>query len=397
LEFAEIKSKKILYLVTEDWYFWSHRLALAEDAKREGYTVYIVTNQGRHAASLAVKGFILLNLKIHRSIGSPKNEISTVFKLVKLYKHIKPDLVHHIALKPILIGTIAAWLSRVPAVVNAYTGLGYLFISNTLNSRIFNYMVVPFLALIMRNKRFFSIVQNPDDQAVLNNMKLIQSDRSFLIKGSGVDIEKFTFSREPDSESPIVLFASRLLKDKGIIEFIEAVKSLRERNVAARYVLVGNRDGANPTSISEEDLQEWIDQGIIEWWGYREDMADVFRQVHIVCLPSYREGLPKVLLEAAASGRPIVTTDVPGCREVVLDGVNGLLVPVRDHEKLADALQTLIGSPSLRVRMGSAGRARVVDNFSIHRVNQATLDLYNMLLSDDNGKHEPASANEEKE
>jgi glycosyltransferase involved in cell wall biosynthesis len=397
LEVSEIKPRKILYLVTEDWYFWSHRLALAEAAKREGHTVYIVTNQGRYAASLAVKGFILLDLKIHRSVGSPVNELSTVLKLAKLYRHIKPDLVHHIALKPIVIGSMAAWLSRVPTVVNAYTGLGYLFITNTYNSLVFKHLAVPFLTLIMRSKRYYSIVQNPDDEAMLDNLGLTRPDRTLLIKGSGVDVDTFMPNSEPDSDSPIVLFASRLLKDKGIMEFIEAVKVLRQRNNPARCVLVGDRDEANPTSISEEDLQEWIDQGIIEWWGYREDMADVFSQVHIVCLPSYREGLPKVLLEAAASGRPIVTTDVPGCREVVLDGVNGLLVPVRDHEKLADALQTLIGSPSLRVRMGSAGRARVVDNFSIHRVNQATLDLYNMLLSDDNGKHEPASANEEKE
>ena len=381
--------------MTEDWYFWSHRLELAEAAKQEGFTVYIITNQGRHAASLAVKGFILQNLKIHRSIGSPVNELGTFFKLLRLYKHIKPDLVHHVALKPIVIGSMAAWLSRVPAVVNSYTGLGYLFISNTFKSRLFKFLVVPFLALIMRGRRYYSIVQNPDDEAMLNRMRLTRPSRTLLIRGSGVDIDKFNFSSEPETDHPIVLFASRLLKDKGIIEFIDAVKTLRKRNSQARFVLVGDRDEDNPSSVSKDELSEWVDQDIVEWWGYREDMEEVFKQVHIVCLPSYREGLPKVLLEAAASGRPIVTTDVPGCREVVHDGVNGLLVPARDATKLADALQALISSPTLRVRMGSAGRARIVDNYGIEAVNQATLGLYNMLLSVDNDKHESAAPDEE--
>jgi len=374
------QSRKIIYLVTEDWYFWSHRLSLAEAARKQGHEVFVITNPGEFADRIVSKGFTLFPLALHRSVGSPFRELGAVIKLIRLYKGIKPDLVHHVALKPVILGSFAAWLAGVPHVVNAYTGLGHLFIFDSWTSRFFMSIVAPLMSVILKGKRFHSIVQNSDDEKQLLKLGLVNAKHVSLVRGSGVDTTEFKYSPEPVTDSPVVLFASRLLKDKGIIEFIEAAKLLKRNGTSARVVVVGELDEANPTSISKTELNAWIDQGIIEWWGYRDDMGEVFRQVHIVCLPSYREGLPKVLLEAAACGRPVVTTDVPGCRDIVIDGINGFLVPAKDHVSLAEAIHRLIESPDLRKKLGSAGRKRVVENFEIDIVNSATIGLYNKLL-----------------
>lgn len=378
--------KKILYLVTEDWYFRSHRLALAEAALRQGYEVHVVTRTGEYAAEIAETGFNFHPLSMSRSIGSLSGELGTFVELCRYYRNIKPDLIHHIALKPVLMGSVAAWITRVPVVVNSYTGLGFLFISDSLFSRIFRHVMLPVLSLLLKGRRYYSIVQNSDDRALLTKAGLINDERTALIRGSGVDTGTFSCSPECKAEQPVVLFASRLLKDKGILEFIDAVRQLRDKNVQARFVVVGDVDGGNPTSIDPGLIRHWVADGLIEWWGHRADMHNVFSQVHIVCLPSYREGLPKVLLEAAACGRPLVTTDVPGCREVVCDGVNGILVQARDSTGLAEAIHKLIGSPGLRRQMGQAGRKIVMDNFDMERINSETTALYGKLMASSDQK-----------
>ena len=373
--------KRILYLVTDDWSFWSHRLALADAAKKHGYEVFVVTQKGEFADRIESRGFKLYPFSICRSFGSVLQELKGMINLARLYKKIKPDLVNNIALKPIIFGSVSARISSVPYVINTYTGLGNIFISRSLMSNFFMLIVVPFMSLILKGKRFYSVVQNADDMKELIKCGLINSKSVSLIRGSGVDTSVFKFTQEAETNSPVVIFASRFLRDKGIIEFVEAVKLLKQTGSVARFVLVGNLDKANPTSINDTELNDWIEQDLVEWWGYRDDMSEVFKQAHIVCLPSYREGLPKVLLEAASSGRPIITTDVPGCREVVIDGINGYLVPVKDPVKLADAINLLLESPDLRRQMGAAGRRRVEENFDINRINSATVDLYEKLLT----------------
>jgi len=372
---------RLLYLVTEDWYFWSHRLSLAEQASRQGYEISVVTNPGQYQEKLLSKGFKVYPLTLPRSVGTPLQELRTLITLAKLYRLIKPDLIHHIALKPVIAGSIAAWITRMPRVINAYTGLGYLFIAESRVSRFFISVVAPVMSLVLKSKRFHSIVQNADDKLVLLKLGLVNKDRLSLVRGSGVDTRLFSHSPEPQTDKPLVLFASRLLRDKGIVEFVNAARLLTNSGVPARFIIVGPIDPANPTSITTAELDSWIKEGIIEWWGHRDDMNEVFRQVNIVSLPSYREGLPKVLLEAGACGRPIVTTDVPGCRDVVIDGMNGLLVPVRDADKLAIALHDLLTSPALRYRMGEAGRTYITENFDINTINSATIKIYNDLTA----------------
>jgi glycosyltransferase involved in cell wall biosynthesis len=224
------------------------------------------------------------------------------------------------------------------------------------------------------------IVQNPDDLALFTHSGMVQANRVVVIRGSGVDPLRFPAQPEPEG-TPLVVLPARMLRDKGVREFVDAARRLREQGVAARFALVGDPDPESPASIAEAQLEQWAAQGVVEYWGWRNDMVEVYRQCHLVCLPSYREGLPKALIEAAACGRAIVTCDVAGCREVVRDGDNGLLVPVRDSAALAAALRRLIEDAGLRSRMGQRSRERAVAEFSLQRVIADTLALYRSCLA----------------
>jgi glycosyltransferase involved in cell wall biosynthesis len=373
--------KKIVYLVTEDWYFCSHRLDLAKAAKAQGYKVYVITRAGALADKIRENGFVLIPIMIPRGIASPIRELNIIIELVKHYKNIKPDLVHHIALKPIMSGSIAARFAKVPRVVNTFAGLGNIFISESNFTKVIRFIFISIMRLVLHTKSVFSIVQNNDDAFILNELGVINKKRTLVIPGSGVDTKKFSLTTESIDSPVVVLFASRLLKDKGIYEFIGAARLLRQKNLQISFVLVGDRDESNPTSISEEELLAWINEGVIEWWGYRDDMEKVLAQVHLLCLPSYREGLPKILLEAASRGRAIVTTDVAGCRDVVKDGVNGLLVPVKNTLDLANAIEKLATTPALRSQMGKSGSERVKKHFNLLNINLKTIDLYNELIN----------------
>ena len=372
---------KIIYLVTEDWYFWSHRRLLAADAAGRNYQVIVATGKGAYTNRMREQGFIPVSVSIHRSVGSPLTEIRTLVDLISLYIRYKPDLVHQVALKPVFLGTLAAKICRVPIIINAYTGLGHVFITpDSLKSWLIRYCIFPFIAPVLRSRNVWSIVQNRDDKAQLLKYGLICGKRVSVIRGSGVDLNEFTAAPEPEYSQPLILFPARLLKEKGIMEFIGAARILKQRHPGAGFVITGSLDVGNPTCIAMEDLRQWMDEGIVEWWGYREDMASVYQQVNIVCLPSYREGLPRVLLEAAATGRSIVATDVPGCREIVIHEHNGLLVPPADTEKLASALERLIEDAELRSRFGTNGRKLVEGNFSAAEINRQTLELYGQVI-----------------
>lgn len=370
---------KLLYLVTEDWYFCSHRLPLACAARDAGYDVGVVTQVKRHGDVIEQAGLKLIPIPFARSGRQPLQDLSTLAAIARIYRSEQPHLVHHVSMKPILYGTFAARLSGVSHVVNAYTGLGFLFMSDSKRTRLLRALLTRVFRPLVAAKCCWSIVQNSDDQAVLAACGWLKPDRATLIPGSGVDTNNVAPMEEVNGP-PRVILAARLLWDKGVGEFVAAAKRLRGDGVAAKFILVGEPDPENPRSVGTSDLQRWQQEGCVEWWGRREDMSEVFRQAHVICLPSYREGLPKVLIEAAACGRPIVTTDVPGCREIVRDGENGLLVPVRDPGALATALRRLIGDPRLRRRMGERGHALVEAEFSAKRVIADTLALYRQLL-----------------
>ncbi|HUW36076.1 MAG TPA: glycosyltransferase family 4 protein [Rhodocyclaceae bacterium] len=372
---------KLLFLVAEDWYFCSHRLPLARAAKAAGYEVVVATRVGTHADAITAEGFKLVAIGLRRSGRNPWREFRAILEIAGIYRRERPDLVHHVALKPVLYGAIAARLARVPAVVNALAGLGFVFASASLKARLLRPWVVGALRLSIDAKGSALIVQNPDDRKMLVEGGVVAAARVRLIRGSGVDIRRFAPTPEPGG-TPLVMLPSRLLWDKGVGEFVAAARLLRERGVEARFVLVGDSDPETSAAIPVGQLQAWQSVGAVEWWGRQTtwDMPAVLGSSHVVCLPSYRgEGLPKVLLEAAACGRPLVATDVPGCREIVIDGGNGLLVPPRDAPALADAIGRLLADPDLRAAMGRRGRELVEAQFSEERVVAQTLALYREL------------------
>ncbi len=368
----------ILYLVTEDWYFCLHHLAVPRAALRAGYQVTVATRVQNHGAQITREGFKLIPIGLRRRSLNPFQELRSILELRALYAAEKPDLAHHVALKPVLYGSLAAWLAGVPWVVNTSVGLGFTFIASGWKRRALRVLTQRVLGWALAASRGRAIFQNPDDLAVFEG--LLPRERAVVIRGSaGVDLSAFVQTPEPPGP-PIVLLAGRMLWDKGIGQFVEAAAQLREEGSNARFVLVGEGDADNPAAIKSSQLRAWAESGVVEWWGRRDDMPAVTASCHIACLPSYREGLPQSLLEAAACGRPIVATDVPGCREVVTRGRNGLLVPARDARALADALRILLKDAGLRARMGQAGRDLVAAEFSQAGVVQRTLDIYSDLL-----------------
>lgn len=369
-----MKRSKLLFVVTEDWYFVSHRLPLAEAAQAAGFEVAVATRVGRQADVICNAGIRLIPFELSRRGGNPLAEVMALWRLYRLER---PDLVHHVALKPVMLGALAAWLARVPAQVNVVAGLGWLFTSSGRFVRLLRPVLRRMLGRLLMQPCSLTIVQNPEDQALLERSGVTVT-RLRLIRGAGVDVHAF-YPVPPPPEPVCIVLASRMLWDKGVGEFVEAARSLTGAGVNARFVLVGAPDPANPSSVPESTLRAWHGQHGVEWWGRREDMPAVLQAAHIACLPSYREGLPKSLLEAAACGLPIVTTDAPGCREVVTDGVTGLLVPVRDADALAAALKKLINDADLRRRMGEQLRLRAETEFGQENVIAQTLAVYREL------------------
>ncbi len=377
---SAVPSKSIAYFVTEDWYFCSHRLALALAAQKSGYTVYVITRVASHGHVIESAGFKLIPISLSRRSKNPIEAARVIRQLVRIYRRIKPHIVHHVALKPVIYGSIATRITGVPVTVNALTGLGHVFSSTSVIARSFRPMIKRLLQYLLNNDRSVLILQNPDDVNLLVGSGTVNRDRVSLVMGSGVDTEEY--SLEPESDNvPVVLLASRLLWDKGVGVFVKAASVLKKERIRARFVLVGEGDDENPGSISNSQLNTWQEQGDVELWGRRTDMPTVFAESHIVCLPTnYGEGIPKVLIEAASCGRPIVTTDAPGCREIVKDGVNGILVPIKDVGALVRAIRTLLNSPDLRSRMGHEGRELVKRKFSLSKVVSETLAVYESMI-----------------
>jgi glycosyltransferase involved in cell wall biosynthesis len=370
---------RLLFVANDAAFFISHRLPLAQSARRRGYDVHIATPLSAAVEFIQQQGFPYHPLPLSRQGRNPWQEGKGVIALYTLYRRLKPELVHHVTLKPILYGGIAARLARVPGVVNAFTGLGYAFIASGWRGSLLRGGLKWPLQWALGHGNGCTIFQNHNDRSLFIQSGMVAEQAAVLIKGSGVDMAIYTPQPEPQGV-PVVLCAARMLWDKGVGEFIEAARKLQAAGIAARFVLVGAPDPGNPTAVPIEVLERWQREGTVEWWGYQENMPEILSQANVVCLPSYREGLPKVLIEAAACGRAIVTTDVPGCREVVCHGRNGLLVAVRDSKCLAAALQTLIENPVKRQRMGREGRALAITDYSIDCVIEQTLKLYARLL-----------------
>ena len=375
-------ANSILYLVTEDWYFWSHRRNLALAAKKAGYHVIVATREGDFAERIRAQGFELVPVRMRRRGLGLISELAAISDLVQIYRRLRPCIVHHIAMKPVVYGAIAARIAGVEHVVSTVAGLGYLYVSGGFKAGWMRFAVQRVLGLFLNRDGQAVIVQNPDDQEQLARSGVLDADRMVLIRGSGVDTSAYKPRAEP-AGIPTIVLASRMLWSKGVGEFVEAARRMSKMDIPVRFVLAGRVDPDNPDAVPPDRLEEWHRAGIVEWRGWIEDIRVILAQAHIVCLPSmYGEGVPKVLIEAAACEIAIVTTDTPGCREIVRDGFNGTLIPVRDPKALVDSFRVLFDDPELRSRYGRNGRQLVKEEFGLEAVNEATLAVYERLMSE---------------
>lgn len=368
---------RLLYLVSEDWYFLSHRLPMARAARDAGHEVHVATRVVDGGAAIEAEGFTLHPLTWRRGSINPFDFLQAVRQVRAVYRKLAPGLVHQVAFWPSIIGSIAG--VGLPAKrLSALAGFGFVFTSNTLKARLVRAVLSPFLRDLLGGRRAAVLVQNPDDQAAVIDIGVAPS-HIFLIPGSGVDTERLRPLPEP--LGPVTAaYIGRLLADKGLRSLVAAQARLTARGQPLRLLIAGDPDPANPASIRPQEIANWRRQPGVELLGHVADIATVWAQAHIAVLPSRREGLPKSLLEAAACGRPIVATDVPGCREIAKPSVNALLVPVDDDAALADAMAELAQDAHLRGRLGAAGRALVEREFSNARIGANIVALYRKLL-----------------
>jgi glycosyltransferase involved in cell wall biosynthesis len=373
--------RRILFLLASDWYFYWHRLGVAERIAARGYDVHVATPEGRFRAAIEAAGLRFHPVQIDRQGLNPLKDLATIKDVSDLYRALKPDLVHHVAVKPIIYGSIAAKITKVPVIINAMPGLGYVFVSQQVTARLIRPGVAAAFRLLVNACNSKVIVENGDDMKRWVAWRVMRPDRIVVSPGCGVDVEAFHPSPEPPGP-PLVILPARLLFYKGVCEFIEAARLLKARGIGARFALVGEGDEGNPACVPADQLHRWRTEGVIELFGWHDDMAQVLAQCHVVCLPSHGgEGVPRSLLEAAASGKPIVATDVSGCRDVVRDGENGFLVPPRQVAPLADAIERLLRDADLRRSMGERGRERALAEFSVDIVAAQTLQVYEQLFA----------------
>ena len=372
---------KVILSANTDWYLYNFRLSLSKAIRSSGVDLLLASPLGPYVSRIKEEGLRWRELPMSRRGFAPSGEMAALLRFFALYSSERPDLVHHFTIKPVLYGSLAARWARILAVVNSITGLGYVFVNPGKPAALLRPVVRRLYRSALAGSRVRVIFQNARQREQFLREGLADAERSVVIPGSGVDPERYRPRPEPSGE-PVVLMAGRMLWDKGIGELVAAARLLRQQGVQVRFVLVGAVDDGNPASVPEKQLCAWQEEGVVRWLGHQDDMPEVLGKCHIVALPSYGEGIPKALIEAAAAGKPIVATDVAGCRDVVQDGVNGLLVAPRDVEQLAGAIRRLASDASLRGRMGEAGRARVLKEFADEHINRETLWVYRELLPD---------------
>ena len=372
-------AKKILYLVAEDWYFVSHRLPMARAARSAGYEVHVATRVVECAHQIENEGFVLHPIAWRRGWINPLKIMAAAIAIRSLYRKLRPDIVHHVAFAPAIVGSLAA-LGLPMAKLNALAGLGFVFTSKTAKARLLRLLAHRLLGFLLQRPGTMVLVQNPDDAAMVERLG-VAKDRIALIPGSGVDIELLTPLTEPDGPFTVG-FVGRLLYDKGVEALVRAHEILCKRGLRVRALLAGAPDPSNPASIPEPTLANWRERDNLVLLGHVEDVRTVWAQAHVAILPSRREGLPKSLLEAAACGRPLIASDVPGCREIARHGINAVLIPPDEPEALAQAIAMLINDRDMRIRFGRASRQIAMAEFSSARIGSEIVALYARLLAE---------------
>ncbi len=374
---------KLAYVVTEDWYFFSHRLPMARAAQSAGYDVTVITNVDKHQAAIEAAGVRVIPVRLSRRSLNPLRAVADIARLVSIYRAEKPDVLHHIAMKPVLYGSIAAWVTRRRRVINAFAGLGYVFSADSGLALLLRHGLTVVFRPLLKRRGSILLLQNADDRALLESRGLTPpGDATVLIRGSGVDMDAYPAQPfAPPAPEFIVAFAGRMIGIKGLETLREAFEILRTECPQARLWLCGQPDPANPGSWTPERMASWAQAPNVEWHGQCRDMAGIWRAAHVGVQASYGgEGIPKSLLEAAASARAIIASDVPGCREVVRDAHNGFLVPPRDARALADAVKALAADRVLCEEMGRRSRALVAADLSAESVSAQAEALYRRCL-----------------
>jgi len=370
---------KTLLFANTAWYLYNFRLSLAEALRSQGHEVVLISPADDNAQKLSAAGFRWIEFPFSRKGQNPFQELITIRNLARIYQAEKPDFVHHFTVKCVVYGSLAAKWSGVPRIINAITGLGYVFIGNNVAQKLLRPVILLLYKISLRRTQV--IFQNQDDLNQFKEMHLINAGQVSIIRGSGVDVQKFMVTPLPEG-CQVVVLPARMLWDKGVGEFVAAARVLIAEGVDARFVLAGDTDEHNPAAIPPATLDQWQKEGVVEWIGWQSDMPAVYASANIVCLPSYREGLPKTLIEAAACGRPLVAVDVPGCREVVIPLETGLLATVRDVPSLVDCLRSLLSDREGQHRMGANARHLVENEFSTTRIVAETLSVYSKLQGD---------------
>lgn len=373
--------KKILFLVNDLSFFISHRLQIAESAVALDYSVFVGYGElgDCKIGFLKKRNIEVIYIPMDRAGMNPFKEIKSLFLIFKSFSKIKPDIVHLVTIKPYLYGGIIARMIGVKGVVSSVSGLGTLFIDKKLNAKVLRILLYPIYKYAFNHPNQIVIFQNNDDLNEFTKKKILKFSKTIIISGSGVELKNFVNLEEPFG-TPVVCFAARLIKDKGVFEYISAARLIKKRGIEAKFLLAGDLDTKNPTGLNFSEVQEIKNEGLIEVLGYHNEIPDLYAKSNIICLPSYREGLPKSLIEAAAASRAVVTTDVPGCRDAILHNKTGILVPVKNAAKLAEAIIWLIQNPSKRVKMGKAGRELAEEKFQIQKVIENHLIIYSDLL-----------------
>lgn len=377
---STMRAPRVCFVITEDWYFWSHRRLLAQSLIDQGCRVDLVTNLRNMKSRIEAMGVLPHSVGLQRTGRNPMGEAMSVHRMAVLFRQLKPDVVHLVGMKPILYGSMAARIAGVPSTVCAIAGLGWLFTPGGILKTAARHTVQMYFRMMLakrNNIRF--IVQNKDHRDVLVSSGMSATDQVEVISGAGVDTNRFRYNSEPKG-CPTILTHGRMLWDKGIGELVKAARVIKRHKIDCRFMLVGDPDPANPESISKAQLDLWNEEGVVHWQPRRDDIPKLLAESHIACLPSYHEGFPLSLAEASAVGRPIVTTDISGCRDVVEDGKTGLLVPKQSIDELAQALAQLILSSETRQEMGRCGRQRVVETMSSEIVNRQTYECYQRVL-----------------
>lgn len=367
--------QKLLFIVNVDWFFISHRLPVALEAQRRGYEVHVACQLTSHADYLESLGIFVHSLSLSRSGTGLLHELKVLMRIFAVVKQLKPTVMHMITIKGVIYGGLAGRFFNVKIRVASISGLGYVFIDQSGKARLIRQLVMRLYRLALSSSCMTVIFQNRSDEKVFTENRIVDKEQVVRIPGSGVDLSRFTAKPELSGKK-VVMFLARLLKDKGLIEFCEAAKAFKNRDDVC-FVLVGNTDPENPNSVSENELQVYLDEGIVDYWGYTGKVENTIPRSHIMVLPSYREGMPKSLLEAAACGRAIVTTDVPGCRDAIRSKVTGLLVPAKNIDALIDTIGLLVENDELRKSMGKEGRILAESCYDINNVIEKHMDIYN--------------------